>query len=75
MTTLTIEIPDERHDRLQELAQYRQTSVDKLIEELSLQALLEFDNETRFRNFATQGNADEGLKLLGKLDNYFDAQN
>ena len=47
MATLTIRMPDEKHNRLKALAKYRHVSVNKLIEELSTQALAEFDSEVR----------------------------
>jgi hypothetical protein len=43
-------------------------SINKLIEELSIIALVEFDTHTRFKLLAAQGNPEEGLKLLAKLD-------
>jgi len=46
-------------------------SVNKLIEELSTQALAEFDSEVRFRALAASGNIEKGLKLLDKLDAHF----
>ncbi len=71
MATLTIRLPDDKHNRLKALAQYRQVSINKLIEELSTQALAEFDSEVRFRAFAACGDPTKGLKLLGKLDGHF----
>lgn len=68
MATLTIRLPDDKHDRLKALARHRKISVNKLIEEISTQTLAEFDSETRFRNFAGSGNAARGLELLDKLD-------
>jgi hypothetical protein len=46
-------------------------SVNKLIEELSTQALAEFDSEVRFRALAARGKIDKGLRLLDKLDAHF----
>jgi predicted transcriptional regulator len=71
MATLTIRMPDDKHSRLKALARYRRVSVNKLIEELSTQALAEFDSEVRFRALAASGNIDKGLKLIDKLDTYF----
>ena len=68
MATLTIRLPDEKHERLKKLARRRNISVNKLIEELSTVALAEFDAETRFRAMATQANAQDGLTLLDQLD-------
>ena len=71
MATLTIRIPDDKHSRLKALAQYRHVSINKLIDELSTQALAEFDSEVRFRALAATGNINKGLELLDKLDAHF----
>jgi plasmid stability protein len=71
MGTLTIRLPDDKHERLKALAASKGISVNKLIEELSTTALTEFDAETRFRAMAAQGNIEEGLAILDKLDEYF----
>lgn len=68
MATLTIRLPDDKHNRLKELAQTRAISVNKLIEELSTIALVEFDAQTRFKALAASGDPLEGLRLLAKLD-------
>jgi len=68
MATLTIRLPDDKHERLKELARRRNISVNKLIEELSTIALAEFDAETRFRAMAAKGSQEAGLALLDKLD-------
>ena len=70
MATLTIRLPDDKHERLKDLAKRRNISVNKLIEELSTIALAEFDAETRFRAMAAQGSQVTGLALLNKLDSY-----
>ena len=71
MATLTVRLPDDKHGRLRALARHRHMSVNKLIEELSTQALAEFDSEVRFRALAASGNIDKGLKLLDKLDKHY----
>ena len=71
MSTLTIRIPDDKHERLKALAKRRRISVNKLIEEISTQALAEFDMETRFRALAAKGSRNRGLELLEKLDSHF----
>jgi hypothetical protein len=42
--------------------------MNKLIDELSTVALVEFDAETPFRARASMGSRDEGLALLSLLD-------
>jgi predicted transcriptional regulator len=68
MATLTIRLPDEKHNRLKELAQAKGISVNKLIEELSTIALAEFDASNRFKAMAVTSNPEEGLRMLAKLD-------
>jgi predicted transcriptional regulator len=68
MATLTIRLPDDKHLRLKKLAESQGLSVNKLIEELSTIALVEFDTHTRFKLLAAKGDRVTGLKLLDKLD-------
>lgn len=68
MATLTVRLPDDKHARLKALAERRHVSVNKLMEELSTQAIAEFDAETRFRAMAAKGSVRKGLKVLDKLD-------
>lgn len=71
MGTLTVRLPDDKHKRLKALAARRKVSVNKLMEELSTQALAEFDSEVRFRALAASGRARKGLDILDKLDAHF----
>jgi predicted transcriptional regulator len=68
MATLTIRLPDDKHARLKQLAEHRQISMNKLMEELSSVALAQFDAELRFRARAARGSAEDGLRLLDQLD-------
>ncbi len=68
MATLTIRLPDNKHQRLKQLAKSRGISVNKLMEELSTIALTEFDAYNRFKLMALEGDPQLGLKLLDKLD-------
>ena len=71
MATLTVRIPDDKHERLKALASHKNISINKLMEELSTQALAEFDSEILFKALAATGNKAKGLKLLDKLDRHF----
>ena len=71
MATMTIRIPDNKHSRLKALARHRHVSVNKLVEELSTQALAEFDSDVRFRTLAARCDTSKGLKVLDKLDTHF----
>ncbi len=71
MATLTIRLPDDKHQRLKNLARHRRISINKLMEELSTRALTEFDSELRFRKLAEQGDPAKGIDLLNRLDDHF----
>jgi predicted transcriptional regulator len=68
MATMTIRIPDGKHERLRRLAERHGISLNKLVDEWASMALAQFDAETRFRARAARGNARRGLALLDKLD-------
>ena len=68
MKTMTIRLPDEKHQRLKSLAARRGVSLNKLFEEFSTVALTEFDAENRFRLRARRGDHKRGLALLDKLE-------
>ncbi|WP_133510980.1 toxin-antitoxin system HicB family antitoxin [Candidatus Thiosymbion oneisti] len=69
MATLTVRLPDDKHMRLKALAKHKHISINKLMEELSTQAIAEFDAETRFRAIVAKGSIEKGLAVLDKLDN------
>ena len=71
MATMTIRLPDDKHERLKQLAEHRGLSLNKLIEEWSTVALTEFDAETRFRLLAAKGDPRKALCVLEKLDTAF----
>lgn len=71
MAAFMIRIPDDKHERLKELAKARGMSLNKLMEELSTIALAEFDAETKFKAMAAAGNSNRGIAILDKLDAYF----
>ncbi len=68
MSTLTIRLPDNTADRLKSLARSRGLSVNKLMEEMSAQALAAWDTENRFRSLAVQGDVQQALDILDRLD-------
>ena len=71
MSTMTIRIPNDRHERLRQLAKYRGISVNKLVEEFSTIGLAQFDAELRFRSRAAQGSPKRALAILDKMDAAF----
>ncbi len=68
MSVLTIRLPDDKHDRLRELAKARSVSVNKLIDELATVALANHDARTRFEVRSARGNPRVALDLLARLD-------
>ena len=71
MGSLHLRIPDEKHQRLKELAKSKNMSVNKLLEELTTMALTEYDLETRFRLRASRGSTEKALEVLEKLKQDF----
>ena len=68
---MTIRIPNDRHERLRQLAKYRGISVNKLMEEFSTIGLAQFDAELRFRSLAARGSPKRALAILDKVDAAF----
>jgi hypothetical protein len=68
MAILTIDLPDDQHLLLKQLAASKGISINQLMTELSTQLLAEFNAQTRFQKMAQKGNVQEGLDLLTKLD-------
>ena len=71
MSTLTIRIPDEKHERLRILARGQGVSLNKLVDEMATVALTQHDAEIRFRLRSAKGSAKHGLAMLNKLDAAF----
>lgn len=67
MSILTIRLPDNTSDRLKSMARSRGLSVNKLVEEMSAQALAAWDTENRFRTLASQGDVQKALDILDRL--------
>ncbi|HHP7232446.1 MAG TPA: toxin-antitoxin system HicB family antitoxin [Xenococcaceae cyanobacterium] len=72
MGSLHLRIPDEKHQRLKELAKSKNMSVNKLLEELATIALTEYDLETRFKIRANRGSTEKALEVLEKLKQDFE---
>ncbi|MGK5092592.1 toxin-antitoxin system HicB family antitoxin [Deltaproteobacteria bacterium TL4] len=71
MGTITVRLPDDTHQRVKELANSRNVSLNKLYEEFTVIALTEFDAENRFRVLASKGNVKRGKELLRKLQDHY----
>lgn len=68
MSTVTLRIPDSKHERLKHYAKEQGISLNRLFDEFATVALAQFDAKTRFELKAAKGNAEKGLELLTKLD-------
>jgi predicted transcriptional regulator len=68
MSTLTIRLPDDTAERLKSLARSRGLSMNKLVEELSAQALAAWDTEKHYRSLAATGDIQQALAVLDRLD-------
>lgn len=68
MGTLTVQLSDDKHERLRALAQSRGTTLNRLIDEMTTMMLVEHDAEVRFRPRAASGagKTARGLALLKK---------
>ena len=61
MATMTIRMPDSKHERLRRLGKRQGISVNQLVEEWATVALAQHDAETRFRAMAARGSVRRGL--------------
>ena len=68
MSTITVRLPDAKHERLKAYAKSKGVSLNKLFDEFATVALAQYDIETRFRLQASKGDVKRGLELLDKLD-------
>ena len=68
MGALTIRFPDAKLERLKALANERNISVNRLLDEMTTLMLAEFDAETWFQLRASRGHGQEarGMELLQK---------
>jgi predicted transcriptional regulator len=68
MNTMTIRLPDDLASRLKNAAQSRGVSVNKLIAEISVQALTALDAETRFKVMAAGADVPSAMRVLDRLE-------
>lgn len=68
MSALIVSLPDEKTERLNQIAQARNISVDNIIDEMVTAIIADFDAESRFRARAERGAGREarGRELLAK---------
>ncbi len=68
MSTITLRIPDSKHERLKQYAKDQGLSLNKLFDEFATVALAQFDAKVRFELLSSKGDKKEGLAVLDKLD-------
>lgn len=68
MTTLSIRLPDDMAAKLKNIAKVRDIGLNKLMFELSVQALAEEEAKQRFVAAQLRGNPKRALQLLDELD-------
>lgn len=68
MSTLMIRLPNDKADKIRDLARSKGISVNKLFDEWTAQMLTEIDVERRFRLLAAQGDPQTALRILEKID-------
>lgn len=68
MSAITLRLPDDKHQRLKNLAEQRGMSINQLLNEMTTSLLADFDAEVRFRVRASKGSdkTDRGIELLKK---------
>ena len=72
MSTVTLRIPDSKHERLKQYAKDQGISLNKLFDEFATIALAQFDAKTCFEIAGKKGDVKKGLELLDKLDRNFE---
>ena len=68
MSTMTLRLPEDVANRLKNVAESRGMSVNRLMTEISVQALASYDTEMRFKTMAAEANIPAALALLDRLD-------
>jgi hypothetical protein len=68
MSTLTIHLRDDKHERLKALAKSKSISVHELMIEIATVALDNNDARVRYETRSARGSPERALNLLYKLD-------
>ncbi len=68
MSAITFRLPDSKHERLKELAKSQHISLNRLFDELTTVALVQFDAKASFDIRVKKGSAAKGIELLSKLE-------
>ena len=68
MHQFTVRMPEDRVNRLKELAKNRGISLNKMVEEWATMAIAEFDAHASFMARQARGSRERGLAALAELD-------
>jgi hypothetical protein len=68
MSTITLRIPNTKHERLKNLAHGKNISLNKMFEEWATVALVQQDTQASYDSSKARGNRQRGLALLDTLD-------
>jgi len=68
MSTITLRIPDSKHERLKQYAKDQGLSLNKLFDEFATVALAQFDAKVRFESRAKRGDSKKALEILDRLE-------
>jgi len=63
MSTLTLRLPADKHQRLRELARQQGVSINRLMDELSTMALTQYDTGMRFHTLVAKGSPRAALPI------------
>jgi predicted transcriptional regulator len=74
MSTVTIRLPDAKHERLKFLARGQNISLNKLFEEWATVALAQQDAQASYAMRQARADRQRGLEVLDKLDAHFSAR-
>ena len=66
MSAITLRLPEDKHQRLKNLAEKRGVSINQLLNDVTTSLLTDFDAEVRFRIRAERGadKTERGIELL-----------
>ena len=74
MSTVTIRLPDAKHERLKFLAKGQNISLNKLFEEWATVALAQQDAQANYAMRKARADRQQGLAVLDQLDAHFSRQ-
>ena len=67
MRTITLRMPDSKHERLKQYAKDQGLSLNKLFDEFATVALAQFDAKVRFESRAKRGDSKKALEILDRV--------